>query len=194
MYNEMKIRFHKSQVMMYEKARTLLFTLPNVQMLDAKKADFKAYGHFFCLLYKKFPTSKNLLMKTSTHNGAPTETTDTVRHDSVPDSDRAVWMKGYGIPCLVPPGLKDIKAVELYTKYCQLLPEEDKDETCREQPDGASERVKATKKRKEVAVGNRPTRASQKTKKPMAKQSTKANKDPKETTQPMRPATAYIFF
>jgi hypothetical protein len=85
MYNEMKIRFHKSQVMMYGKALTLLSSSPNVHMLDAKKADFKAYGHFFNLLYKKFLTGKifknhifvaskfdgNLLMKTSTHDGVP---------------------------------------------------------------------------------------------------------------------------
>jgi hypothetical protein len=103
-------------------------------------------------------------------------------------------MKEYGIPCLVPPGLKDIKAVELYTKYRQFLPEEDKYETCLEPPDSASKRVKATKKRKEVAVGKRPARALQKTKNMTAKQPTKANKDPKDPTQPNRPATAYIFF
>jgi hypothetical protein len=119
MYNEMKFCFHKSQVMTYDKALTLFSSLPNVHMLDAKKADFKAYGHFVNLLYKKFPTGKifknhifvaskidnNLLMKTSTHDGFPMETLDMVRHVYVPDANRAVWMKEYGIPCLVPPGL-----------------------------------------------------------------------------------------
>jgi hypothetical protein len=77
-----------------------------------------------------------------------------VIYNYVTDADRAVWMKEYGIPCLVPLGIKDIKAVELYTKYRQFLPEEEKDKTCPEPSDGAAKRVKATKKRKKVEVGS----------------------------------------
>jgi hypothetical protein len=135
MYNKMKIRFDKSQVMTYGKALTLISSSPNVHMLDAKNADFKAYGHFFNTLYKKFPTGKifknhifvaskidcNVLMKISTHDGVPMETLDMVRNEYVPDADRAAWTKEYRIPFLVPSGLKYIKAVELYTKYLQLL-------------------------------------------------------------------------
>jgi hypothetical protein len=102
MYNEMKTRFHKIQVMTHGKALTLLSSSPNVHMLDAKKADFKSYGHLLNLLYKKFPRGKifknhifvsseidgNLLMKISTHNGVPMDTLDMVRHDYVPDADR----------------------------------------------------------------------------------------------------------
>jgi hypothetical protein len=103
-------------------------------------------------------------------------------------------MKEYGIPFLVMTVLKDIKAVELYKKYRQFLPEEDKEKTCPEPPDGAAERVKATKNHNEVAVGKLPARASNKTKQPTAKQPTKANKDHKDPNQPKRPATAYILF
>jgi hypothetical protein len=185
--------------MTYGKALTLLCSSPNVHMLDAKKADFKAYGHFFNLLYKKFPTEKifkNHIFVASTidGDGVPIETLDMVRHDYVTYADFAVWMKEYGIPCLLPPGIKDIKAVKLYTKYRQLLLEEDKDETFPMPPDGAAEHFKDTKKRKEVAVDNRPARALRKIKKPTAKQPTKANKNPKDPTHTKRPATAYIFF
>jgi len=81
-----------------------------------------------------------------------------VVHDTLKraDGDRATILEEQPAQ-LVPPGLKEIKQVELYKKYRPLIPEKYRDELCPEPEEGVIKRVKehrneTSRKRKDAKI------------------------------------------
>jgi hypothetical protein len=120
-------------------------------------AIMKDYQKFFDLFYRDFTTPKILKWQifTCSTEGA-TKTTITLRASDLPDAEttnyelrkkvkggadgRAVLM-ATELESLPAPGLREIKQVELYTKYRPLVPEMYRDELCPKPSDEILKRI-----------------------------------------------------
>ena len=164
----MKRSFHKKNLYTYKQLLAALGEHKQVHIYDCEKTvfmDWNGYlnifykgmvtgtvlvNHVFCV-EKNYPTVLKICQNTNASDAENPEDRDFCKYN---DKDRKTVMKQKQgtITMLTPPGLRDIKQVELYKKWRKFMPD---DETanlvCPKPPDDVLMRVSKEKSNKRKA-------------------------------------------
>jgi hypothetical protein len=141
LFNQLKLRYHKSQTYTMRQMVDILNASPNITFKEARGEDFFDYGGMLDKFYKKFPggtiqrnhvfwvdDSNPTTMYTKISDEAEVETINLKASQHY--SNRAQSLQRHVLTPIPAPGLKDIKQVELYTKFRKFVPVEFRDEIC----------------------------------------------------------------
>ena len=159
MFNLLKKRYHHSQIFSITKLTELLNEIDNVNYIHVPSTVFFNYQLLLSLFYKIFPTGevkKNhyfwvsdanpTTMGRLTHHNDPYAEPQHFDH-SIRMANRITEIKlamnnKFPLPA---PGLKPIKQVELWKKWGQYIPEDERDELCPKPTDDVIKKVAAEK-------------------------------------------------
>ena len=133
----MKLRFHKSDVYTMEMLLSKLNEQPNVTVLEAMEDTFLDYRKMLDVFYKQLNSGtvqKNHMFWVTSAKATTIiskeykDATQTVAKDFLKNSkdgvgSRKQQLDAYVLIMLKPPGLKEIKMVELYSKWRPHVPE-----------------------------------------------------------------------
>jgi len=157
----MKLRFHKSDVYTMEMLLSKLNEQPNVTVLEAMEDTFLDYRKMLDVFYKQFNSGtvqKNHMLWVTSAKATTIiskeykDATQTVAKDFLKNSKDGVGsqkqqLDAYVLIILKPPGLKEIKMAELYSKWQPYVPEPYRDLICLKPPDDILERLVASKRK-----------------------------------------------
>jgi len=158
LFNQLKMHYHRRQIFtMGQMVETLNYS-PNITFKEARATDFFDYGGLFDIFYDKFPPSKiqqnhifwvedvdptKMYLKRS--DEADFEKID-FKKSSV--RDRTRQLQNYILTAVEAPGLKEIKQVELWSKFRKFVPPEFQDEICPRPSDEVLENIKKNRSQK----------------------------------------------
>jgi len=153
-FNQLKKTYRRSDIYTMDQ---LILTFKTSKNIEVRKVqDFKKVNVFLNMFYKPFESGtilKNHIftvdaiapttvkMKTDNIQGTPECFSDLKKGTGSMD-DRRASLKSYVLQVIQPPGLPDIKKVELYTKWRPLLPAAFVDLTCPYPGDEVMARIK----------------------------------------------------
>ena len=167
-FNTLKKDYRKQNLETFQELMVALNRSDNVGAYEVKEADFFGWGALLEKLYKRFPAVEKYQLFSSDGNEKVTMhlSSNAAADDSanlrfpVKESaaSREERLKELTPHVLISPGLKDIKKVELYTKFRSLLQEKNRDITCPHPGDEVlnsikSQRQEKAKKRAHVQKG-----------------------------------------
>jgi len=142
---------------------------PNITFKEARATDFFDYGGLFDIFYDKFPPSKiqqnhifwvedvdptKMYLKRS--DEADFEKID-FKKSFV--ADRTRQLQSYIMTAVEAPGLKEIKQVELWSKFRKFVPPEFQDEICPRPSDEVLKNIKKNRSQKTNARNARKRQA-----------------------------------
>jgi hypothetical protein len=163
-FNTLKKNYRRRNIYSFTQLIDSMKTNININVTITKEDDFKDWDGFFNSVYKRLvsgTTHKTHIFSAEREN----KTTLLLRDDDLPETpqttqdllkkgtntpDRYASLRTPQLVTLAPPGIPDIKQVELFSKYRALIPVEFQDETC---PDpgviitGGVKRERNTKRR-----------------------------------------------
>jgi hypothetical protein len=144
MLNQMKLKFHRSEIFSWGQAIETLNIKEHVTIVDAQKSHFKDYGALLDKFYVNFKpntiqknhifkvesTDEALTMQCATHDGAVFANQPMLKKGQVLIGKRTDAINACELAILKPPGMRPIKQVELYKKFRPFVPREFWEETC----------------------------------------------------------------
>ena len=143
LFNQLKLRYHKSQTFTMGQMVELMNEGSNVTFKEVTAEDFFDYGEMLDRFYKKFPggaIQRNHVfwvdslnptkIYTKVSDGKDIETIEMKTSKVVRDNDRERQLTRYVLQPIAAPGLKEIKQVELYSKFRKFVPHQFRDEIC----------------------------------------------------------------
>jgi hypothetical protein len=159
LFNQMKVRFHKEQVHSYRVALDVLDIQTNVTMIDATEEMFKDYGKMLDTFYCNFEPGtirvnhifkvdfmdSKMEMQCYKHDYYACLRKPMLKRGAKVGVERLLEMKNFSLETLKPPGLREIKQVELYKKWRQYVDPQYWDEMCPESSDAVIQHVKSDK-------------------------------------------------
>ena len=159
LFNQLKLLYHKRQTFTMENMVRTMNASPNVTFKEAFASDFFDYGQMLDLLYKKFPPG----MIQRNHIFWVDDSNPTKMHIKVSDEaeievfdfkksnvQRHDILNSRLTP-IPAPGLKEIKQVELYSKFRKFVPLEFQDEICPRPSQQVLENIKKSRSEKTKA-------------------------------------------
>jgi hypothetical protein len=161
MFNIMKKKYHKRDTITFAQLRESLVVDGQVRIVQATPATFKEWDDALKGFYTKFATG--LIFKNhvfACNLSAPTMMNIKEWRDAETDSKRdfvkrgtngpncAQLMKEFQLRQLKKPGLKEIKQVELWTKWQKFIPQQFQVEICPEPEAEVLQRIKNEKNEK----------------------------------------------
>jgi hypothetical protein len=176
LFNQLKKRYHRQQIFTMGQLSDVLNSSPNVHFQEVQADDFFDYGDMLDHFYKKFPngTIQNnhvfsvsseeptkMIVKTS--DDADPVVMDLKLSTKVHNNDRATELENYILTPIQPPGLKEIKQVELYSKFRRFVPEEFKDIICPKPSDEILSNIKQARSDKTRLRNSNKKRAASRT-------------------------------
>jgi hypothetical protein len=137
-YNQMKSKYHKKDIFTWEQTLQTLNIKEHVNVVDTKDEVIKGYGAVLDTFYGTFTPGTikkhifrvedmdaSRLMQCSTHSEAPFVEQVMLKRGQVRgDKTRVMEMEAFELQTLKAPGLRPIKQVELYKKFCPFVPRE----------------------------------------------------------------------
>jgi hypothetical protein len=171
MFNQMKLRFHKQDIFTYKQALDTLGKQDNVTMIDATEGIFKNYGAFLDKYYNNFKPGTirqnhvfcmsnqdpDLNMNCETHDGAKFVLQPMLKRGAKLSDERRKEIQDYVFETLKPPGLRQIKQVELYKKFRPCVPRKYWAETCPKTTDEVIDLVRKERANKCTTKNNNDT-------------------------------------
>jgi hypothetical protein len=176
MFNIMKKKYHKSDTFTFSQLKERLVVEGQVRIVEATPATFRGWDNALKTFYTKFASGtifKNHIF--ACNLSAPTTLSIKEWRDAETDvkrnfskrgtngADRAELMKLYQLEQLTAPGLREIKQVELWTKWRKFIPHEYQAEICPEPDFEIVQRIKNEKKAKLKLVAAKKKKLSQPT-------------------------------
>jgi hypothetical protein len=176
MFNLLKKRYHPSQIYSKEALSDLLNALDNINYYQVTSEVFFDYNALLSQFYKPFPggsikqnhffwvdeRNATTMCSVTHHND---EDSDVVMYDHcIPMQDRQRLIMD-AIDILLPlpaPGMKPIKQVELWKKWGQFIPEDERHHLCPRPPDDVINQVTSERSsRQQERIRSRNNNASQ---------------------------------
>ena len=162
LFNLLKIRYHKSNVYTMEMLVEVLNAMDDVTFTHVPTDVFYNYDKMLDQFYKNFrPGTVQKNHYFVVHNNTPTvmlsklfidaENTDEYDHKKK-IRERNLAISSFQLERLNPPGLKEIKQVELWKHWAQFVPHPYKTVICPKPPQDVIERIKKEKSAKQKAA------------------------------------------
>ncbi len=164
LFNQLKLQYHRSQVFTMGQMVQLLNSSLNVSFKEARSEDFADYGALLDKFYKKFPAGtiqRNHIFWVDDSNPTRIYTkisdeadVEVLNLQTGQHRDRVQSLQSYNLALIPAPGLKDIKQVELYTKFRKFVPFEFRDEICPRPAQQVIDNIKKARSEKARASRN----------------------------------------
>ena len=158
-FNLMKKIYHKSQVWTYSMLCDVIGQQEDVTVVPIETSDFKDYEAMLSQFYNPLVSGtvlcNHVFRAQSSHVGeivtqsdrdGPENRQKLATDKNIPSDQRASLLSSFELEEMEPPGLKEIKKVELYTKWRKFVPEQFQDIICPKPPDAVEQRVKDDRK------------------------------------------------
>ena len=173
LFSQLKKRYHRQQIFIMDQLVDVLNFSPNVHFQEVQAHDFFDYGEMLDYFYKKFPNGtiqNNHVFSVSSEHPTKmivktTDAADPVEMDfrlatNVNDNNRAAALQNYELTPIPAPGLKEIKQVELYSKFRRFVPDEFKDIICPKPSDEILDNIRQARSDKTRIRNNTKKRAA----------------------------------
>ena len=162
MFNLLKIRYRKADVFSMSQLVDVLNASDTITFNHVGPAVFFEYCEMLDCFYKNFASGTvqknhifvvNYLMPTTMLSKPFDNEEPSVAYNHlIHNANRISRMKQYQLKQLQAPGMRDIKAVELWKKWGPFVPEEFREDICPKPADAVINRVKGEKSKKAKAA------------------------------------------
>jgi hypothetical protein len=169
LFNQLKLRYHRNQIFTMRQMIEVLNSSPNILFKEARGEDFEDYGEMLDKFYQKFPPGtfqRNHVFwvedsnPTTIYTKVSGEADVEVLNLAVPLQNRDRSLQRHVLTLIPAPGLKEIKQVEMYSKFRKFVPEEFQDEICPRPSQQVIDNIKKTRSEKAKARNVRRRRSS----------------------------------